>query len=42
MSKIISKARAAASPAQWADKVGVAGLLGLGIAVAVALIQVKV
>jgi hypothetical protein len=38
----MSKTRAAASPAQWADKVGVATLLGLGLAVAAALIQVAV
>ncbi|HUO22247.1 MAG TPA: hypothetical protein VMU59_06995 [Caulobacteraceae bacterium] len=43
MSKFVSKARAAAvSPAQLADRVGVAGLLGLGLAVAAALVQVPV
>ncbi len=42
MSKIVAKARAAVAPAKLADQVGVAGLLGLGLAVAAALVQVRV
>ena len=42
MSKFVTKARAVAAPANLADRVGVVGLLGLGLAVAAALIQVRV
>ena len=40
MSKVVSKARAvAANPAKLADQAGVVALLGLGLAVAAALVE---
>jgi hypothetical protein len=39
MSKLVSKSRAITAPAQIADRVGVLGLLGLGLMVAAALVE---